>query len=291
MRKREELSSVIDDCAADIVTLCETWLSSKVRDSEILECASAFNFYRSDRESRIGGGVLIAVSVHLPSHIIPVTCPLELVCACVRLGEKNVILCACYRPPNSSSNFCDDLHDALHNVIVRYPSSPIILGDFNFPDISWDKSSGPSTSLTSEGTRFINLCNDFNLMQLVKLPTRTTSSSSNLLDLILTTEPDYICSLIHLPGLSDHCMLSFKCDIKSVRKANSTKVIFDYKKANFDSINAELEDFWHEFLRSFSQRSVEQNWSIFKDQVLLLISTFPGVVFVVLSVPPGIRLR
>lgn len=44
IRHRDNLCSVIDSCCADIVILTETWLSSRVKNSEIFCCESASTF-------------------------------------------------------------------------------------------------------------------------------------------------------------------------------------------------------------------------------------------------------
>lgn len=110
MNKRTDLSSLIDTCKVDIVVLTDTWLSPSVTNDKILECSVAFNIY-CDRDNRLGGGVLIAISDLLRSYIVPTTCSLELICVCSRINHRNIISCCCYRLPVFSSSFCTDLHD------------------------------------------------------------------------------------------------------------------------------------------------------------------------------------
>lgn len=186
--KRDDLCSAIDASDADIICLTETWLSAKIDSCELFDCKKHFNIYRCDRGARCGGGVLIAVSDTVLSFPIHITNALELVLVEIQTCSKKLILGVCYRPPSCSPTFADDLHDVIHMITLRYPNSPfLLLGDFNFPNMVWSNVRSYCHSFSSEGDRFLNLCNDFNLSQLVMQATRITSTTSNILDLVLTT--------------------------------------------------------------------------------------------------------
>lgn len=275
MNKRTDLSSLIDTCNADIVALTETWLSPSVTNDEILECNVAFNIYRCDRDNRQGGGVLIAVSDHLHSYVVPTTCSLELICVCVRINHRNIIFCCCYRPPVFSSSFCTDLHDTLSYVIARFPYAPLfLLGDFNFPSIKWSSTGALQSNLSRESSEFVNLCHDFHLSQVITEPTRTTSTSANILDLVLTTFPDMVHEICFLPGLSDHTFVYFTIHGKVKHPVRQPKLIRDYNRADFAAINRELSVFLDDYMLKFEERSVETNWNIFKDKVASLVDRY-----------------
>lgn len=258
-----------------MIVLTETWLSSKVENREILQCDKKFSFFRCDRGSRSGGGVLIAVSEEFMSFKIPIVCSLELVCVRIRISHKDVIVCACYRPPNAPSGFSNDFHGVLSDLHVRFPATPIlILGDFNFPDISWNNSHLSPGSGSSESACFLNTCAQFNLTQLVMCPTRITHSSASTLDLVLTSHPDLVQSLSVLPGLSDHEAIVFNLPCASPRKQKSKKRFRDYSRADYGTINTELEHFTSVFLEDFNQRSVNDNWMLFKNKVAELVNKY-----------------
>lgn len=88
IRKREELCSVADSCNADVIALTETWLSSKVTDSELFNCQKRFNTFRCDRRDRSGGGVLLAVADSIISRPVIVACELEIVWVCLNIKHK-----------------------------------------------------------------------------------------------------------------------------------------------------------------------------------------------------------
>ncbi|XP_037573312.1 uncharacterized protein LOC119455870 [Dermacentor silvarum] len=208
--KRHALSSLIDTCLADAVVLTETWLSEKVDNCDLFMCEKHYTVYRHDRCGRSGGGILTAVSRDITSFEVPIPSPLEFLCTCIRVNEKEAIFCVCYRAPGPAASFCDDLYDCLTKVVGRYPKAPVfLLGDFNFPGIVWNDPCPIVTSGSSECLTFIDMCAAFNLCQLVKEPTRVTASSANVLDLVLTTAPASVSSLTLLPGLSDHAVIHF----------------------------------------------------------------------------------
>nr|XP_054930192.1 uncharacterized protein LOC129386359 [Dermacentor andersoni]XP_054933426.1 uncharacterized protein LOC129387835 [Dermacentor andersoni] len=130
-----------------------------------------------------------------------------------------------------------------------------------------------ATSQSSQSTQFINTCLDFHFTQLVLKPTRVSASSSNILDLILTTNPDTVSPIIYIKGLSDHLALTFHINARAPVK-KTTKVIRDYSKADLASITAEMENFAASYIANCDQRCVEENWCIFKNKLLSLIERF-----------------
>ena len=85
-------------------------------------------------------------------------------------------------------------------------SSVIILGDFNFPDINWETLSGGS----QVSNIFCDLDFDSNLAQLIEDPTHV---GSNILDVSLTSNGEFVCSVAVNPHndvlSSDYFIISF----------------------------------------------------------------------------------
>lgn len=269
------MSSIVDASSSDIVILTETWLSSGVRDSEIFHCSKGYRFFRHNRSDRRGGGVLIAVNDSMECFHVDIVTPLELVCVRLRCLHRYIIMCVCYRPPNAPANFTSDLYDALNVISSRFPRAPLLLlGDFNLPLIDWSGAFPIASGGSSDYTEFLNLCADFSFSQLVTEPTRVTSTTANILDLILSTDPDLVSSITYLPGISDHSILHFYLQLPAYFEKKTTKHFLDYDKANFDTINSELAAFLDEFLFNFSHRTVDTNWNMFKTKVSSLITSF-----------------
>lgn len=193
----------------------------------------------------------------------------------VEVKEQKLIIGACYRPPTFSASFVSELHDVTNLVLSRYPTLPLfLLGDFNIPNLAWDcdtPTMNPSSTLAKE---FLEMCSVFSFSQLVKEPTRTTLSTSNTLDLILTTRPDLASDIAVLPGLSDHFILTFEIKLSRPKDKNKSKTIRDFKHANFDAINRDLCGFVDAFLIDFDNRSVQDNWDLFTNQVKALLDKY-----------------
>lgn len=145
------------------------------------------------------------------------------------------------------------------------------MGDFNFPNIVWSHISPFSEPSSTECNEFITLCSDFGFSQMVTSPTRITRHSTSLLDLVLTSSPDKVSSITHLPGLSDHDILHFTLTLPQQYQCKQLKTIRNFKRANFSAINSSLCSFLHDFLPQFFERSVERNWCMFKNKILELV--------------------
>lgn len=274
INKREELTSLVDNCNASIIALTETWLHSHVQDCEIFDL-SRFRMFRCDRTARQGGGVLLATSKSLQCHHVNIQSDLEVVCACVDVCHRKITIVVCYRPPSYPPTFVAELHDVLNTLTLRHPSNPIILmGDFNFPNICWDTDPPRCNPFSSQCKEFLDLCSLFSLTQLVVEPTRISNNAANILDLIFCSHPDIVANVACIPGLSDHLGLSFNISLPALKPTVEKKLIYRYDKANFDDINAELASFLDPFFNHFDDRTVDENWIMFKNKILELTHKF-----------------
>lgn len=196
INKRDSLASAIDTTCADVVVLTETWLHSQVQNNEIFQTTRNFTIYRCDRNNRQGGGVLLAISEDLKSHCIHIPSNLEILWAIIELGYQKIIVGVCYRPPDHTSDFINDLHDITHTVSSRYPSLPLfLLGDFSIPNINWATEPPTVLPLSTLAKEFVDLCSVFSFSQVVHEPTKTTFSTANTIDLVLTTSPDVVSNI------------------------------------------------------------------------------------------------
>lgn len=100
------------------------------------------------------------------------------------------------------------------------------------------------------------------------------SATLLLLDLVLTTHPNFISTITYLPSRSDHLVVHFSLHIPLVSPKVTIKHIRDYSRADFTSINSELSQFLDDYLPNFSNRSVESNWVLFKNVVAFLTEKY-----------------
>lgn len=190
------------------------------------------------------------------------------------------MLGVCYRPPRTDPDFPRKLNEILSQLTNKHPNARVLLyGDFNFPSINWLNQVSP-TSGNTEAREFVDVCLNFNLIQQVTEPTRVTSESSNILDLVLTNSPESLKSIAYLREISDHKVIhtifNFTPKIRSIFR----KTIHLYDKGNYELINRELRDFLPYFELNLGSCSLNDSWLMLKDKITDLTNKFiPTVSF------------
>lgn len=130
-----------------IYVLIETGLYDMIFDNEVF--TSDYVVYRSDRiigttsNKTQKGGVLIAVHKTIQSCLVENfnVSGVEQLWVKVKLGSKNVCICALYIPPKSKI----DLYKAQMTCVLSMSSKVgendicYIMGDFNLPNLVWCK--------------------------------------------------------------------------------------------------------------------------------------------------------
>lgn len=271
------LSSLVDSSTPSIIALTETWLNEDVPDSSIFLTWANYRFFRCDRKHRKGGGVLLAVTNDVLAVPVYVSSFLECVWVSIKCGIRDLIVGVFYRPPDANTDFSSEFTRVLNLICSRFPNSLLlILGDFNFPNISWSTQS--VTDGQTEAHNFVQSCLDFSLVQLISRPTRSSSTSANILDLVFTNDPDILSVITHLDGLSDHDILTGILHISPIKRKTTKKQIRCYNRADYTSINNELFSFADNFLEEHGSRSVEDNWVIFKNALTNLINRFIPII-------------
>lgn len=270
--KRDLVRSFLEDSSSDILVLTETWLNPDIVNKEVLDNDKQYNIYRRDRTGKRGGGFLVAVNKNIVSSLVHTNSALEIVWVACSSPSTQILLGACYRPPDDGPSFVEQLRESLSEASKQNPANHIYLfGDFSFPNIDW-----PLLSSSCNAAKdFINLTLDFNLFQVITKPTR----GSNILDLLLTSDPGTVRPITQIDGFSDHNMLQLQLNIPLTFLGVTVKNIHDYSNAKFNNINAELEVFFNEtFLPSFSSRSVNENWILFRDKISVLVDKYVPLV-------------
>ena len=153
----------------------------------------------------------------------------------------------CYRPPNS----CKENDDAMYSLLNRASAENlVVLGDFNFPEIKWNK-----VEYTTDVHPFIECIQDNFLEQMVNKPTR----GENFLDLILCSDSSFVHNIyVGEPfETSDHQTVKFDL-VLAIDEIRKTKESYNYFKADYDQIrdyvksrnwdkmgeNCGIEEFW-----------------------------------------------
>ena len=113
----------------------------------------------------------------------------------------------------------------------------LLLGDFNA-----DLLPKRDPELNSEGKRLLRVLSSFDLHNVIAQPTRITSSSSTLIDLVITSNTSKIInSGVFDPRLSDHCLVF--AVVKSKRDKAPPKIITtrNYKNVDIKALQQDME--------------------------------------------------
>ena len=136
-----QLQNIVATDNIHMVACTETWFNSSILDGEILP--STFIIYRKDREETLagmrGGGVMLAVSNHIPSDRRR---DLEsedeiLVCEINPPNVSKLMIVVCYRPQFK------DVTEFVTNFVATVKrvrsctENIVILGDFNLRHVDW----------------------------------------------------------------------------------------------------------------------------------------------------------
>ncbi len=222
------------DCKSDVISISETWLDDSIPDSEI--SLNSFTLFRRDRNRR-GGGVLIYVRECLPvrRRVDIESNHSEAIWVEIQSNATKVIIGAYYRPPGATqigiNTFLSELESSVNGAFSCKPECVVIVGDFND---RCDEFYGNHTG-SELNNKLVNLAHSHDLHQIISKPTRISSSSVSLSDLIFVDCPAYIAeSGTTLPiANSDHhgvyCILKFAC----ARLPLFKRKIYNYSAGNY----------------------------------------------------------
>jgi hypothetical protein len=186
----------------DVILITETWLKSALPNS-LIDPNNQYTIVRCDRQAS-GGGVCAFIRKSIRVTEIICAKPLEefdMCCFDILYNRTTVRFINVYRPPDCSP--AEYLVESLCNA-MRTRGPIIITGDFNCPDIDWDRFTAPR-----DGTqdKILDFFVSAGFSQLVKEPAR----GNNILDVVCCNEPLVICNLEVLQPLStsDHSQVTF----------------------------------------------------------------------------------
>ena len=149
-----------------------------------------------------------------------------------RKSQKPLYIGSFYRSPNSNHEVLGALDESL-SQLTQHPSLPNIFltGDFNLPDIMWNKWKPRSSKSypTDLSQKLLDISHSHFLQQVVKEP----AIEANM-----------------IPGISDHDAVIAKLEMSAHINRKSPRKVFLYKKPNRDNIKNDLLAFKQMFLSS-----------------------------------------
>jgi hypothetical protein len=196
-----------------------------------------YTAYRKDRGT-LGGGVFVLIH----SDIIAIEKP-EFVANCeiewvkIQLKDTKELIIGSFYMPHPNANDIKELEKSL-DQISNLNTNFILTGDFNCPDINWDKSVNQTAQDKEIQRSLLDVVTSHTITQIHETPTR----GNNLLDIILTSNPSLIKSSINAPGISDHDMIITDCETKPHYQSKRPRKCYIYSKANWEALHNELSN-------------------------------------------------
>ena len=284
--KMIELNLFVNEHKPDILILNETWLKASIADNEILP--STYKIFRLDRSfqthppsptnpskyRRNGGGVLIAIrsDLDIVSKLVKLKCNAEILGVELQLSDgKKLLICSCYRVGTLGSSNHSHIDNYLKSIKrKRNVNSVYLIGDINLAHVNWDILSSSDPVEQS----FVNTFCEVGFEQLVN---SATHLKGNILDVLLSTEPHKVENLSILSDLSlslcksDHFLIKFDIKYKARRKKPAKRTIYNFKRADWDSLNRDFHNTnWNSLLGS---HDVDSAWLNFKSHLNHLANT------------------
>ena len=280
-----ELNAYLHSANPDILLLNETWLKKSIKDHEVIENHD-YDVYRNDRSRlthpadpnnpqkfrKSGGGVLIAVRSNIGASVkrLSMRKGAEILAIELDIGGNKYVFCTAYRVGTLGENN----HESIINSIKpfyggRNHKKVYIVGDFNLSTAAWPVNEDNLVNNRIDKL-FLNSFDELGLHQCVNVPTHCKGKT---LDLVLTnmvssvtnvqvSEHSTICK-------SDHFLISFEVKANIKLKKPPKRKMFNFKKANWDQLNADLRGVpWNRFI---DRTESEVAWRSFKSILFNLI--------------------
>lgn len=199
----------------------------------------------SHTRTRVVCGVIAYISLDLTSKKVKLFKTFKTIeCLAVEttVAGKDILILGIYRPPKSvGDEYFLKLEGELNDLLMWATTSRqyvIVVGDLNLDRLRPDK---------REGKMILDLEDVYSLTCLIDKPTRITSTTQTLIDVLLTSKPDsFTSSGIVNPGLSDHAMIYGIMNMKV--KHYSSKIVStrNYAKLDEQRFMEDLETApWH----------------------------------------------
>ena len=268
MNKRSELKVVVDMYKPDIIGITEVKPKTKrynIQESEL--SLDGYDLFHNLEER--GRGLLYVRTVLKPSLYQDVSSEYseKLFVECAINDNEGLLIGLIYRSqddPNAKDN-ADKLNQLFHVISSKNVTHKLIMGDFNFPQIDWEKETskaGPEHM----ATKFLTTVQDLFLIQHQKSPTRFRKGQTpNTLDLVFTNSEELVTELRTEAALgkSDHFCLYMElsvtneetppCKRRNYRKTDTQKLKSELAKVNWES--------------SLEPLSVDEAWDFIKDKI------------------------
>ena len=268
VNKQPEISTFVEINKPDLLIITETWLHSDIPDSEIK--LPGYQLLRMDRENKNGGGCIMyfkdkfVICDYNMADTGGNSQPfVQIVWGTLKIGTYEILLGIFYNSPQSTIEQIARMNDAIGEA-CRTHKNVLICGDFNFPNIDWDK-----LHADTRGEGFLQMTLDCFLQQHVQSPTR----GNNILDLVLATEGTTIRNVVNCCplGSSDHNTVKFELEVPTMLPMWK-KFYRNYRCGNYTAFKKYLTNIDWNIV--FMDKNINDMWENFKNIIHEGVSNF-----------------
>lgn len=235
MSKFHEFKQCFHNSKVDIICVTETWLSDKTSDDVV--SIDGYKLIRNDRFYSRGGGICIYYKSDLSCKVIEyselyvnaensnIT---EYLLVEVTVRNEKFLLGVFYNPPRCDC--AEFLFEKLTNLSLQYQKC-VLIGDFNTDLMKHDNRSN----------RFRSVIDNLGFSCIGSEPTHCSSESSSLIDLLLTSDTDFIVNFnqVAAPGFSYHDIIFSSLNIRRT-EPKSVSYFRDYSRLDRASLENTL---------------------------------------------------
>ena len=171
------------------------------------------------------------------------------------------MITTCYRVGTLGIQNCNEICHALTKLLRKKRVKKLfIIGDLNLRNVNWDTNSNSS----NVEKLFLE---EFFRLGLIQCITESTHKKGNILDVLLINSESFISNIQIKSNCeickSDHYAITFDIMLKVKRKKPIQVKLFNFKRANWPSLNIELNNVnWISVLDCMEP---DQAWIKFKD--------------------------
>ena len=241
--KFDEISELVKENGFDVFAVTETWLNDRV-PNDCLQIPGYNPIIRLDRHQRMGGGVAFFTgnSVVVKRRLDLELAAVEFLWIEFRIKHFDILCGVCYRPPDNDSVSLDNFFEYFQLVLDKIRQLPkqyfiVMLGDFN---AHYDVANPSGNS--EVGGKLYSFLESNNLAQLITEPTRVTSNSSTILDLVITNCPERFSAsgTLSPPSNCDHSVIFVSMNLITHRSRSYKRQVWNFNNVNSADLNCEL---------------------------------------------------
>ena len=231
-----EIAKLFQECGLDCIGVSESFI--KAHTPKSLQNIPGFKFFKKNRCSKHGGGIGIFLRDSLAQNAKVIQLPQtfsqpETLFIEVSIKNVKVAVGVMYKPPKIPYGVFATIQETLAYITTKYEHT-IICGDFN---INYLQPESYPTSFFQ-----LNVTEPFGLSQIIKEPTRITTTSTTLIDLFLVNNPGNVktSGVVDVPGISDHCLIYMAYSIKKPKFTPKTFTRRDFKNFSQESFQQDI---------------------------------------------------